>query len=52
LAKEEVNLALYVYKSTNMLEDNKYMKKLRKDKFWIAFKSLKIIRHCLNLNVR
>jgi hypothetical protein len=52
LAKEEINIALYVYKSTNMLEENKYLKNLRNKKFWTVFRSMNLIRHGSDLSER
>jgi hypothetical protein len=42
LAKEEINLILYIYKKTFSLADPNYLKMLRKEKFWKGFRNKKL----------
>ena len=38
LAKEEINLAIYVINQTNDLKDLDYMKNLKLEKIWTSFR--------------
>jgi hypothetical protein len=44
LAKEELNLNLYVRKNSNNLLNFDYLKNLKKEKFWKDFRDLKLWR--------
>jgi hypothetical protein len=44
LAKEEINLVLYIYKKTFNLADPNYLKMLRKENFWKGFRNEKLCR--------
>ena len=44
LAKEELNLNLYVRKQTNNLRDNDYLKRLKKEAFWEGFRKEELWR--------
>jgi hypothetical protein len=46
LAKEELNMALYIYKRTFILTEPNYLKKLRFEKFWKGFRHRKLWRRC------
>ncbi len=38
LAKEEINIALYIYKNTFNLYEPNFLKKLKTDSFWKSLK--------------
>jgi len=37
IAKEEINMALYVYKQTFNMNEKNYLKRIRSKKFWEKF---------------
>jgi len=39
IAKEEINLALYIYKKTFNKNQKKFFKSLRSPKFWLNFEN-------------
>ncbi len=44
LAKEEINLMLYIYKKTFMLSEPNFLFKMKTSKFWEKFKQKEIWR--------
>ena len=52
IAKEEINMALYVYKQTFNMNEKNYLKRIRSKKFWESFESKNLWRRHRKLTAK